>query len=112
MHVSLALLTVPLCISDGFEKGVSRVIPDPVPEESIEFEGPWNQFNLTWYQAVVDHGDVYYELVLQYNNIRQELVGTHILILLAYVLYYLYRLLRTTLHTTLLRPGNEKQHLP
>ncbi|CAC5423207.1 unnamed protein product [Mytilus coruscus] len=53
---------------EGLDKKSLKIIPTEIPEQTIKCEGHWSAFNLTWQKAIVNHGDIFYEVSIQIHD--------------------------------------------
>ncbi|XP_074649999.1 proto-oncogene tyrosine-protein kinase ROS-like [Tubulanus polymorphus] len=51
------------------------VVPGDIPATSLDVKGNWSDFNIIWpLESTVNHGDVYYEVSLQYGVVQKVII--------------------------------------
>ncbi|CAG2239895.1 Tyrosine-protein kinase Btk29A,Tyrosine kinase receptor Cad96Ca,Discoidin domain-containing receptor 2,Tyrosine-protein kinase receptor TYRO3,Putative neurotrophin receptor LTRK 1,ALK tyrosine kinase receptor,Tyrosine-protein kinase ABL2,Tyrosine-protein kinase abl-1,Tyrosine-protein kinase receptor UFO,Macrophage colony-stimulating factor 1 receptor,Leukocyte tyrosine kinase receptor,Tyrosine-protein kinase receptor Tie-1,Receptor-type tyrosine-protein kinase FLT3,ALK tyrosine kinase receptor homolog scd- len=53
---------------ESLDKKSLKIIPTEIQEQTIRCEGHWSAFNLTWQKAIVNHGDIFYEVSIQIQD--------------------------------------------
>ena len=71
----LALLCLGLVA--GLNETTVQVVPEAVDPDSVVVDGEWDHFNISWRRSSVNHGEVYYKVLMAYNqNGKEEEVST------------------------------------
>ena len=65
IFIHVELLSV---IVAGLNETTVKVVPSPVAPQSVGVKGDWDRFNISWGVSLVNHGQVYYEVLMLYQQ--------------------------------------------